>query len=152
MINSILFGNRFSVVFVNESTSFFINLALNCNSGTGSFNWDRIEYSLVDNVFWIVKCFLCFGFFKEFLNLFVLYLDLQTDFLVLNFFEFENFFLNENSWGNRVKICWEVDFYKRNMYIYIISYYLLPKFISDSLIYVSINIINIFKYWSIELI
>lgn len=123
LINSILSGNRFSSVFVHGyislfSAFFLMHLAVNCSSGTVSFNWERIKYLfsqdilLVDDVFWNVGYLLCFSFFDEILILCVLYLYVQTEWLLLSIFEFVNFFLNENSWDISVKICWEVDFYK----------------------------------------
>jgi len=123
LINSILFGNKFSSVFVHEyissfSNFFLMHVGVNCSSGTASFNWDRIKYLfsqhilLVDIVFWIFGCLLCLSFFDEIRNLFVLYLNVQTEGLILSIFEFVNFFLNEYSWDGRVKLCWEVDFYK----------------------------------------
>jgi len=134
LINSILFRNRFSSVFVHEHNSlfwkfFFMHLAVNWNSGIASFSWDRIKFLfsqnvlLVDNAFWIVGCLLCFSFFDEILNLFMLYLNVQTEGLVLSIFEFGNFFLNECSRDSCVKICWEVGFYKKKCIIlYFIRY------------------------------
>jgi len=127
LINSILFSNRFSSLFVHEYNALFwtlfaMHLPVNCNSGTASFNWDRIKFLfsqnilLVDNVFLIVGCLLCFSFFDGIRNSFVLYINVQTEDLVLSIFEFVNFFLNECSWDSRVE-SWEVNFYKKNIYI-----------------------------------